>query len=81
MDREYYWKQWLEVNDQIFLMMDLFLIITHIFTSQDINWWTGALWIACELLWRFYQLFGLSFWRHPFTAEDEKLMSPFVLLS
>ncbi len=29
--------------------------------SQDINWWTGLLW--------FFQLFGLSFWRHPFTAE------------
>ncbi len=24
----------------------------------------------CGLLQRFYQLFGLSFWRHPFTAED-----------
>ncbi len=24
----------------------------------------------CVLLWCFYQLFGLSFWRHPFTAED-----------
>ncbi len=24
----------------------------------------------CGLLWCFYQLFGLSFWRHPFTAED-----------
>ncbi len=23
-----------------------------------------------RLLWCFYQLFGLSFWRHPFTAED-----------
>ncbi len=23
----------------------------------------------CGLLWWFYQLFGLSFWRHPFTAE------------
>ncbi len=22
------------------------------------------------LLWCFYQLFGLSFWRHPFTSED-----------
>ncbi len=27
------------------------------------------MWITCELLWCFYQLFGLSFWRHPFTAE------------
>ncbi len=26
--------------------------------------------ITCELLWCFIQLFGLSFWRHPFTAED-----------
>ncbi len=26
--------------------------------------------ITCGLLWCFYQLFGLSFWRHPFTAED-----------
>ncbi len=25
---------------------------------------------SCGLLWCFYQLFGLSFWRHPFTAED-----------
>ncbi len=28
------------------------------------------MWITCELVWCFYQLFGLSFWRHPFTAED-----------
>ncbi len=36
--------------------------------QQDINWWTGVdyLWITVM----FYQLFGLSFWRHPFTAED-----------
>ncbi len=26
--------------------------------------------IILKLLWSFYQLFGLSFWRHPFTAED-----------
>ncbi len=51
-------------------MMDLFLTNTQLFTSQDINWWTGVLWITCGLLWCFYQLFGLSFWRHPFTAED-----------
>ncbi len=24
---------------------------------------------CCGLLWCFYQLFGLSFWRHPFTSE------------
>ncbi len=30
---------------------------------------TDVMWITCGLLWSFYQLFGLSFWRHPFTAE------------
>ncbi len=30
----------------------------------------GLLWITRGLLWCFYQLFGRSFWRHPFTAED-----------
>ncbi len=30
-------------------------------------------WITCVLLWCFYQLFGLSFWRHPFTAEHPLL--------
>ncbi len=25
----------------------------------------------CGLLWCFYQLFGLSFWRHPFTADTD----------
>ncbi len=33
-------------------------------TSQDINWRTGVVWIIVM----FYQLFVLSFWRHPFTA-------------
>ncbi len=41
----------------------------QLFTSQYINWWTG-MWIAAQLLWYVHQLFGLSFWRHPFTAED-----------
>ncbi len=50
-------------------ILDLFLTIM-LFTSQDVNWWTGVVWITCGLLWWFYQLFGLSFWRHPFTAED-----------
>ncbi len=48
------------------LMMDLFLTTTQIFASQDITWWTGVVWIIVM----FYQLFRLSFWRHPFTAED-----------
>ncbi len=53
-------------------MMDLFPTKTPL-TSQDINWWTGVVWITCVLLWCFYQLFGLSFWRHPFTAEHPLL--------
>ncbi len=27
-------------------------------------------WSGVDYLWCFYKLFGLSFWRHPFTAED-----------
>ncbi len=54
-------------------MMGLFLINMQFFTSPDVKWWTGAVWITCGLLWCFYQLFGLSFWRHPFTAEDPLL--------
>ncbi len=41
-----------------------------LFTSQDVNWWTGVMWISFGLLWCFKKLFGLSFWRHPFNAED-----------
>ncbi len=40
------------------------------FASQDVNWWIEVVWFTCGLLWCFYKLFGLSFWRHPFTAED-----------
>ncbi len=47
---------------------------TRFLSSQDVNWWTGVVWITCGLLWCFYQLFGLSFWRHPFT-EEHPLMS------
>ncbi len=48
----------------------MFITNTQLFTSQDINWWTGDGWITCGLLWCFCQLFQLSFWRHPFTADD-----------
>ncbi len=49
--------------------MYLFLTNKQLFTSQAINRWTGVMWITFELL-HFYQLFGLPFWRHPFTTED-----------
>ncbi len=54
-----YWyfrqKQRFEVKH---ILIDVFLTNMQFFSSQDINWWTGVLWII-----------GLSFWRHPFTAE------------
>ncbi len=66
----YYGLQKQRVVVKNVLMMDLFLTNTQLLSSQDVNWWTGVMWITCGLLWCFYQLFGLSFWRHPFTAED-----------
>ncbi len=38
------------------------------------NYELWVVWITCGLLWCFYQLFGLSFWRHPFTSIAETLM-------
>ncbi len=40
--------------------LNLFVTNTHIFASQDVNSWTGVVWINCGLLWCFYQLFGLT---------------------
>ncbi len=71
MDSYFCQKQQFEVKN--ILMIDLFHTNTQLLSSQDINWWTGVVWITCGLLWCFYQLFGLSFWRHPFTAEDPLL--------
>ncbi len=62
-------KQWFEVNNINNNLDELFLINMQLFSSRDVNWWTGVVWITCGLLWCFYQLFGLSFWRHPFSAE------------
>ncbi len=45
-------KQWFEFTD--ILMVDLFLINTHLFTSEDINWWIGVVWTTCGVLWFFY---------------------------
>ncbi len=53
-------------------MIELFITKMQVFISQDVrpNWWTGVMWIISVFLWCFYQLFGLSFWRHPLTVED-----------
>ncbi len=37
-------------------------------TSLAHQWMLCSEWVPSE--WCCYQLFGLSFWRHPFTAED-----------
>ncbi len=34
-------------------MMDLLLKNTQLFTSHDVNWWTGVVWVTCGLLWCF----------------------------
>ncbi len=62
--KHYYWL-WSHILVTNVLTMDLFQLLS----SPDVNWWTGVVWITCGLLWCFYQLFGVSFWRHPFTAE------------
>ncbi len=61
------------------LMMDLFITNKQLFASQDVNWWTGVMWITCGLLWCFNQLFELSFWWHPFTAEVSKQCNTKIL--
>ncbi len=63
--RKSYYGLWTQILVENVLMLDLFQLLS----SEDVNWWTGVVWITCGLLWCFYQLFGLSFWRHPFTAE------------
>ncbi len=54
-----YFKQKQQFQVKKFLIMDLFLTNTKLFTSQDINCWTGEVWITCRLFPCFYQLFWL----------------------
>ncbi len=49
----------------------MYLLITN-----TIDPFTGV--ITCQLLGCFYQLFGLSFWRHPFTAEEPLMMQWYI---
>ncbi len=44
--------------------------------SLSQQWMLCSEWVPSEwesILWCFYQLFGLKFWRHPFTAEHPLL--------
>ncbi len=46
-------------------MMDSLLINMQLFTLQDVNRWTGVVWITV-----YCDVNQLLFYRHPFTAED-----------
>ncbi len=48
MDSYFSQKWWFEVKN--IFVMDLFLTNTHLFTLQDVNWWTGVLWIIVMFL-------------------------------
>ncbi len=54
----------------------IFNFITYTFSLQNINWWTGIVWITCGLFWCFYQLFGLLFWRHPLLYHTDYNTNP-----
>ncbi len=60
--RKHYYGLWTRVWPEQY-----YLLQTHSFSLHRVLF--GGL-DSCGLLWCFYQLFGLSFWRHPFTAED-----------
>ncbi len=57
------------LDEALLLIMDSILLIRSFWFHEMLT--DGLEW--CGLLWCFYQLFGLSFWRHPFTAEDPLL--------
>ncbi len=42
--------------------------------SSSEQTWRKLQWSRVKDLWCFYQLFRLSFWRHPFTAEEPLVM-------
>ncbi len=63
--RDYF--SWLSNGLKLKHFNDGFVSHKHSF-SMNQTLTDGLEW--CGLLWCFYQLFGLSFWRHPFTAED-----------
>ncbi len=57
-DSFFSWKQQFEGKTSWWICFFCLLMMS----TDELEW--------CGLLWCFYQLFGLSFWRHPFTAED-----------
>jgi len=46
----YFGQKW-QFNLKNVPIMDLFLIIMQLFTSQDVNWWTGVVWMDyCDVI-------------------------------
>ncbi len=68
--RKSYYGLWNHILVQNVLMLDLF----HLLSSQDINWWTGVVWINCGLLWCFYQTLILTAPIHCRASIAETLM-------
>ncbi len=64
MDSYFSWKQWFEVKTSSWIC---FLQTRSFWLYKMLT--DGLEWCGVDYLWCFYQLFGLSFWRHPFTAE------------
>ncbi len=66
-------EEFVSSSEQIWRNVALHLLLSNgcsaVNGCRHVKWWTGVMRITCGLLWCFYQLFGLSFWRHPFTAE------------
>ncbi len=61
-------KQWFEVK---WTSWWICFLQTQVFANKMLtDVLECGLCITCGLLWGLYQLFGLSFWRHPFTADD-----------
>ncbi len=48
----------------------VFLQTRRFLLHKILIWWT---WVTCALLWCFYQLFELIFWRHPFTLVSKSV--------
>ncbi len=52
-------------SDKVKHLNDGFVFLqTQLFTSQDINWWTGVLWITCRLIWFELSNWTLNYWEY-----------------
>ncbi len=78
LEEAFFYGLWTRILFQNVLMMDLFLINTLRLSSQDVNWWTGLVWIACGLLWCFYQTLILTAPIHCRASIAETVMQCYI---